>query len=189
VSTAKLKKNAVSTAKLKKNAVSTAKLRKDAVTSAKVKAGSLLGADFAAGQLPAGPKGDVGPTFGRSATDLECDVSSTTFVPCVSTGPIALPTAGRVFLTGTAGWDDDGNPAPNSGSCELTIDGTTVGPTVAFGESTDTHTIGESGSVAATGVSEVIPAGSHTFSFECNETSADIFVVDSAISVVLLGGS
>src|SRR5437016_2402082 len=47
--------------KLPANSVGSKQLRRNAVSSAKVKNGSLKAADFAAGQLPAGPKGAVGP--------------------------------------------------------------------------------------------------------------------------------
>ena len=45
-----------------KNSVGTPQLKNSAVTSAKVKNRSLLRADFASGQLPAGPRGPVGPS-------------------------------------------------------------------------------------------------------------------------------
>lgn len=192
---AALGKNSVGPQQLKKNAVTAAKIKKDAVTAAKIKNGSLLSADFKAGQLPAGPKGDtgakgdVGPTFGRSDVG-GCNPSSETFVSCASTGPINLPTSGRVLLIGSSSWDNDGEPAPNSGECQLSADGNVVGPEeLDFGESTTTHTIGRGGAIALNGVSGVLPAGNHTFTLECNEVEADVFLTESAISAVLLGGS
>ncbi|MET0305440.1 MAG: hypothetical protein ABW196_04325 [Solirubrobacterales bacterium] len=193
---AALGKNSVGPQQLKKNAVTAAKIKKDAVTAAKIKNGSLLSTDFKVGQLPAGPKGDtgakgdVGPTFGRS-DDGGCDPQSTVFETCASTGPINLPTSGRVLLVGASSWDNDNEGlAPNAGTCRLTADGNEVGPeAVDFGEATSVHTIGKGGSVAVTTVTGPLSAGTHTFSLECNETDADVFLTDSTLSAVLLGGS
>jgi hypothetical protein len=192
---AALGKNSVGPQQLKKNAVTAAKIKKNAVTAAKIANGSLLSADFKAGQLPAGPKGDtgakgdVGPTFGRSGAG-GCDPSTEIFVSCASTGPINLPTSGRVLLVGASSWDNDNEGlAPNSGTCLLSVDGNEVSPDVDFGEATSVHTIGNGGSVAVTTVTGPLSAGAHTFSLECNETNADVFLTDSTLSAVLLGGS
>jgi len=192
VGTKQLKKNAVSTAKLKKNAVSTAKLKKNAVTSAKVKDGSLLGADFAAGQLPAGPKGDagpVGPTFGVSV-EGGCGNLGVAFEDCPSTGPVNLPAAGRVLLVASASWDNDNDGIePNAGSCRLSVDGNPLDPTINFGENTNTHTLGESGSISMNSVTPALPAGVHTFALECAENDPTVFIDQAMLSAVLLGGA
>jgi hypothetical protein len=192
---AALGKNSVGSKQLKKNAVTAAKIKKNAVTAAKIKDRSLLSRDFKVGQLPAGPKGDtgakgdVGPTFGRSG-DGGCNPNSTTFVTCASTDSIDLPTSGRVLLVGASSWDNNNAGAPDSGNCRLSVDGTEVGPEeVDFGEATAIHTIDNGGSVAVTTVTGPLSAGAHTFSLECNETDADVFLTDSTISAVLLGGS
>ncbi len=194
VAASQLPKNSVGAKQLKKNAVTTAKIKKNAVTGAKVKKGSLNADDFAAGQLPAGPKGDtgaVGPTFGRSADD-GCDPEAE-FEVCASTGSISLPTSGRVLLIGSSSWDNDNDTAPNSGNCRFTVDGNQegnqVGPTVGFGEGTTTHTIGEDGSVALNTVTGILSAGNHTFALECAEDEPDVFLEESMISAVLLGGA
>jgi hypothetical protein len=196
---AALSKNSVGPQQLKKNAVTAAKIKNEAVTGTKIKKGSLLSTAFASGQLPAGPKGDtgpkgdVGPTFGRSGEGGNCNPSSTTFITCATTGAISLPTSGRVLLVGASSWDDNEAGAPDSGTCHLAADGTTVGPNnsgaVDFGEATAVHTIGKGGSVAETAVTGVLAAGAHTFTLQCNETDADVFLTDSTISAVLLGGS
>ncbi len=192
---AALSKNSVGSKQLKKNAVTTAKIKKDAVTAAKIKNGSLLSADFKAGQLPAGPKGDtgpkgdVGPTFGRSGNNF-CNPANSNFVPCATTGSINLPVSGRVLLVGTSSWDNNNAAAPTSGRCQLSADGNALEPgQVDFGEATTTHTIGHGGSVAINTVTGVLSAGAHTFTLECNEIKADVFLTESAISAVLLGGS
>jgi hypothetical protein len=193
---AALGKNSVGSKQLKKNAVTAAKIKKDAVTAAKIKDGSLLSADFQAGQLPAGPKGetgskgDVGPTFGRFAEDSDCNPNSSDFQTCATTGPIKLPVSGRVLVVGTASWDNNGAAPPNSGRCQLSADGNVLPPEdVDFGEATATHSIGHGGSVAINTVTDALPAGDHTFAMECNEIESDVYLTESALSVVLLGGS
>lgn len=214
-----LPQNSVGSKQIKRGAVKNSDLGKNAVTSAKVKDGSLLSADFKPGQPVGGPpgaagpqglkgdKGDagangingtngamgpVGPTFGRSVATSFCNPSSTTFVACTTTGSIELPTSGRVLLIGTSSWDNNANGfTPDRGACRLRVDGTTtVGPTsVDFGQITATHAVETGGSVAANGVSDVLPAGAHTFAFECNESDADVALTDTSISAVLLGGA
>jgi hypothetical protein len=182
-----LAKNSVGTKQLKKNAVTTKKIKNGAVTGAKVKAGSLTASNFAPGQLPAGPQGPVGPTFGAFG-EGGCDSLGTGLETCASTGSINLPTSGHVLLVASAEWDNDEDAAPNSGDCRLSVDGNQVGPDVTFGENTETHTIGEGGSVALNTVTGPVSAGGHTFSLDCSENQADVFIEEAMISAVLLGG-
>jgi hypothetical protein len=191
-------------------------VRNSSLTTSDVKNRSLLAGDFKSGQLPAGgsgptgppgppgPKGETGsqggpgtpgqpgatgPTFGRSGTN-SCNPDSTVFIDCATTGLITLPAAGRVLLVGAGAWDNHGGIAPNAGSCQLRVDDTTlVGPVTLFGESTSTHTFpNEPGGLALTGVTASLPAGTHKFDLECNETTSNVFV-SASISAVLLGES
>lgn len=57
-----LPRNSVGTPQVKKAAITSGKLKAGAVTGTKVLDGSLTPADFKAGSLPAGPKGDTGPS-------------------------------------------------------------------------------------------------------------------------------
>jgi hypothetical protein len=140
-----------------------------------------------------GVQGDVGPTFGRSGTNSQvCNPGSGSFIVCATTGAITLPVPGRVLLIGTSSWDDsDAVATPNRGACRLRVDGTTtVGPGfVDFGENTLTHQIQSGGSVTDTAVTGPLPAGPHTFTFECAEIFGFVALTDSTISAVLLGGS
>jgi hypothetical protein len=184
--------------KLPANSVGSKQIKKRAVTPAKVSPGTV--ALFKGQKGAVGPKGDTGgpgqrgdagatgPTFGRfGMQDGEgCDPTSTAFISCATTGSINLPSGGQVLLVGTSGWDDNNTDAPNRGSCRLKADSTVVGPTVDFGEATKTYA-GAQGAVSSTGVTESLTAGNHTFTLECNETEADIFMDDSSISAVLLG--
>jgi hypothetical protein len=210
-----LKNNAVRSSDLRNNDVRGRDIRNGTIGTADVGNGSLLAEDFLPGQLPAGPqgrpgpqgvpgpqglrglKGDqglLGPTFGRSGQG-QCDPASTTFETCASTGPIDLPTSGRVLLIGASSWDNDlTTDPPNSGSCHLEADGNPVGPAgspfeVDAGEATTTHNPGQGGSIAVTAVSGVLPAGPHTFALVCNQTDGSMFFTDSTVSAVLLGGS
>src|SRR5581483_6038267 len=56
------------TAQLKNSAVTNSKIASNAVTTAEVKNHSLTRADFANGQIPAGPRGAVGPPGPAGAT-------------------------------------------------------------------------------------------------------------------------
>jgi hypothetical protein len=190
-----LAKNSVGSKQLKKGAVTTAKIKKGAVTNAKVKPGSLKASAFAPGQLPAGPKGDkgdkgdVGPTFGAFG-EGGCGGLPADFEVCASTGSVNLPAAGRVLLIASAEWDNDndGN-ALNSGECQFTVDGQAVEPEMHFGENTEVHTIGESGSISMNHMTSSLPAGSHTFELECLENDGAVFVGEAMLSAVLLGNS
>jgi hypothetical protein len=191
VAATQLPKNSVGSKQLKRNAVTAAKIKKDAVTGAKVKKGSLDASDFKAGQLPAGPKGDtgaVGPTFGRTGSG-GCGGLGEEPEICATTEVVNLPTAGRVLLVASAEWDDDNEPAPNSGDCVLLVDGNEASGTVSFGENTETHTIDEGGSISLNTVTNVIPAGPHEFALECEEDEPDVFIAEAMISAVLLGGA
>ncbi len=162
-------------------------IKNSSLATSDVKNGSLLAQDFKSGQLPAGApgtKGDTGPTFGRSDNNDSCDPSSTTFDPCAEVAT-SLPAAGRVLLVATASFH--AHTANAQGQCQLTVDGGTAITTETFGhEAVDTIGTG-SGLTAVTGP---LPAGAHTFTFQCNEQTSDIDWNSGAdLSVVLLGGS
>lgn len=185
-----LAKNSVGPKQLKKNAVTAAKIKKGAVTGAKVKPGSLTASNFAAGQLPAGPKGDTGPSFGAFANG-GCGELGESYAECASTGSVDLPSPGHVLLIATAEWDndDEGGTPPNSGRCQLTVDGTPIPREVYFGEDTDTHRISESGSISMNWITGPLPAGSHSFGFECRESAGSAYVAETMLSAVLLGSA
>jgi len=197
-----LGKNSVGSKQLKKNAVTTAKIKNGAVTGAKVKAGSLTASNFAAGQLPAGPKGDkgaTGPSFGAFGSggcgELEKDEvpfeEEDAYESCASTESVNLPSAGNVLLIASAEWDNDdkGGTPPNSGQCRLSVDGTPIPREISFGELTNTHGIGEGGSISMNRITNPLSAGSHTFAFECREIAGSVFISEAMLSAVLLGSA
>jgi hypothetical protein len=200
-----LAKNSVGSKQLKKNAVTAAKIKKNAVTGAKVKAGSLTASNFAAGQLPVGPKGDKGatgapgPSFGAFGNggcgELEKDAEpfeeEDAYESCASTGSVNLPSAGNVLLIASAEWDNDdkGGTPPNSGQCRLSVDGTPIPRDISFGELTNTHGIGEGGSISMNRITTPLSAGSHTFAFECREIAGSVFISEAMLSAVLLGSA
>jgi hypothetical protein len=119
------------------------------------------------------------------------------FVDCGSTGQIELPADGRVLLVANGAWDNNADSTPpNSGRCRLRVDDGTTLVEAGFGQATTTHTFtamgGEpvrSGAVGLTAVTNPLPAGSHKFDLECNETEAEVALSPTTISAVLLGGS
>lgn len=206
IAAGQLGKNSVGSKQLKKNAVTTAKIKNGAVTGAKVKPGSLTAANFAAGQLPAGPKGDKGapgapgapgPSFGAfgngGCNELEKEEEAENeeaFEPCASTGSVNLPSSGNVLLIVSAEWDNDDNSTPpDSGECRLSVDGTSLPREISFGELTNTHGIGEGGSISMNWVTNTLSAGSHTFAFECKENSGTTYIAEAMLSAVLLGSA
>jgi hypothetical protein len=197
-----LGKNSVGSKQLKKNAVTTAKIKNGAITGAKVKAGSLGASSFAAGQLPAGPKGekgdkgDPGPSFGAYGSDscggLEKEEEEIeAYESCASTGSVNLPSSGNVLLIASAEWDNDdtGGAPPNSGQCRLSVDGSPLPDGVSFGEETDTHGIGEGGSISMNQITTQLSAGAHSFDLECQETAGTAYIAEATISAVLLGSA
>lgn len=188
-----LAKNSVGSKQLKKNAVTSAKIKNGAVTGAKVKAGSLTASNFAAGQLPAGPKGDKGapgPSFGAFGNG-GCGALGEPFEVCAGTGSVNLPSSGNVLLIASAEWDNDNEGAtpPNAGQCRLSADGQPVSDAIYFGEDTDTHGIEEGGSISMNWITASLPAGSHSFAFECRETAESSYVAEAMLSAVLLGSA
>ena len=157
-----------------------------------MKAGSLKASSFATGQLPAGPKGDKGapgPSFGAFGNG-GCDSLEESFEVCASTGSVNLPSSGHVLLIASAEWDNDGDATPpNTGDCRLSVDGSPLPREISFGEETNTHDIGAGGSISMNWITNQLPAGSHSFAFECSEETETVYVAEAMISAVLLGSA
>jgi hypothetical protein len=182
-----VKNSSLTGSDVKNSSLSGSDVKNSSLATSDVKNGSLLAQDFKSGQLPAGQtgaKGDTGPTFGRSDNNDSCDPSSTTFVPCAQVAT-SLPAGGRVLLVATASFH--AHTANAQGQCQLTVDGGTAITTETFGHAAVDAVGTGSGLTAVTGP---LPAGAHTFTFQCNEQTSDIDWNSGAdLSVVLLGGS
>ena len=101
--------------------------------------------------------------------------------PPLETGPL--------LLTGT--WSEtDAAPDGASGQCSVEADGTVVASR-RVGQNTPTHVAGgvggpDFGTLAAQGVSDVLPAGNHSFTVECRQNEAGIRF-QTQLSAVALG--
>jgi len=168
---------------LKKNAVTTKKIKNGAVTAAKLANGAVKGAVAATG------------TAARSTTK-GCDPTTTAFIDC-GTVSLNLPSSGRVLLVADAG-DDGSNQNTYAGVCRLTADGTTVGPSITFGQAAAsagaTPVIGGPGfnsngqeGAGLNGVTDVLKAGKHDFSLQCNQNLGSIEFEETGVSAVMLG--
>lgn len=187
---------------IKDNSVSGTDIRNNSVRSADIRNGTIVARDISSGTRSAlrgqtgpagspgakgdkGDTGDTGPTLGRSTSSF-CDPSSANYVNCGSL-TLSLPSAGRVLLTATGSWH--AHNANATGNCRLQADGTTVGAVQSYGSpAINTFGIGS----GLTQVTDPLPTGDHTFTFQCNESSSGLDIdwnSGTHLSAVLLGGS
>ena len=202
----KLPKDSVKTKQIAAKAVKAPEIAGGAVGTEEVIDSSLLAGDFATGQLPAGPRGEQGvpgtpgapgesgppgppgPTFGavRSGSTPHAGESSPQ-----ATFNFITPAAGRVlaFAHASVSGGQAGvgmNCTPDAaGSVGLYVDGVGV-PGTRMPVSDNVY-----GSYDATGVTSVLPAGSHTVAINhaCEGASTPVNAAATAHSVgaILLG--
>ena len=176
------------------DAVGSAEIGTNAVGAWEVDDDSLTGSDINEGSLGILPNADSLDgldssqfrTIARSATAIQCDPSTTTFIDCITVS-LNLPAQGRVLVVATAPWDNNNSAAPNSGACRLRADTTTIGSaSVAVGEATQTHTFtgNRLGTFATTTVTGILSQGAHNFTLQCMENESDIFFSEPSISAV-----
>lgn len=192
VGTVQLKKFAVTAKKIKPGNVTRGKITANAVNGAKVADGTLRSADIANGSLTAG---DLAPTaldgfFAAVSAASGCSADEGVLTTCASAS-LTLPRAGKVLLNATSEWHtfalDDGLGANAvgddtslvSGTCNLAVDGTTIGLSQPMGEdqpaaTASNHPYPEGGTLALTALSGVLPAGVHTVEVACLEDDGDI---------------
>ncbi len=197
-----LPKNSVKAKQIAKNAVKGPEIAANSVGTSEVTNGSLLSDDFGAGEIPAGPQGPAGndgqpgatgppgPTLGKTETiALPPAIEPLVLGAPVDAVTINLPTAGRLLVTADAdGFGVVVDCDPNSGgTVGLYADGTIpiqgTSRTVSNGAAEPYH---------VSGVTDVLPAGSHQVGYGANCTGAsipEIFNVDTerSTSAVLLG--
>ena len=138
-------------------------------------------------------------TIGRSTasttgggTSSSCDPGSIVFIDCGNV-PLTLPRSGRVLIVADAGYDG-ANSLGYRGDCKLTVDGTQIGASLANG------TISRRGcpcrpgynqnAQAAMGlnaITDVLPAGAHTFALQCNQAGGSIEFPETYVSAVMIG--
>jgi hypothetical protein len=210
-----LPRNSVGTTQLKKNAVTNPKIRKNAVNGAKVANNSIRGADVlesSLGEVPSaaiadnattiGGAGIGSLTIGRSTatttgggTSSSCDPSTTAFIDCGNVA-LTLPRAGRVLIVADAAFDG-ANSFGYRGDCQLTVDGTKIGSSIAAGsvfvDNPPTHIIGPGYNantqvgIGLNAVTDVLPAGAHTMALQCNQGGGSIEFSETFVSAVMIG--
>jgi hypothetical protein len=138
----------------------------------------------------------AGLTVARSGADPDntchpLDTVDKPFLECASV-VMTLPRSGRVLLVGTGGAGNATTSVPFVAGCQLQTDGVGVTGSLAHaGMDMDTSPGMHFGStpfgIASTAVTDVVPAGTHTFAFACQQTDPDAVVVDAKISAVMVG--
>ena len=80
------------------------------------------------------------------------------------------------------------------GDCKLTVDGTQIGASLANGTVSVAGALAGPGynqnAQAATGmnaITDVLPAGAHTFAFQCNQAGGTIEFPETYVSAVMIG--
>jgi hypothetical protein len=152
------------------------------LTGADVKNNSLTGADISESTLGTVPNAK---SAGRAASvNSFCDPASTSFTPC-GTVTLTLPASSRVMVVASGQWHSV-TGGPSKGECRVLVDGPPGTGTVlgaAFpGEIVDTTDATHEKAAAINGVTDALPAGSHTFSFYCTQDEGDINLDETFIS-------
>lgn len=191
-----VKDNSLSSKDLKDGkAVTGAEVADESLNYADIANGGLYEADIAPnsltgtaivesqlGQVPAATLGGLG----RSARGADnCDPDSTTFLTCVSVGPIFLPTQTRVLLIGALRAGSEVN-ARGVGTCRLGTSATDglAGTNVLANANPDSNGVG----FGLTAVTPLLGPGAISFGIDCNEQADFIPIVynDIMLSAVLL---
>ena len=134
--------------------------------------------------------GGVAPaafTVGRSGYDGSCEPGVLESI-CLSV-PLTLPRPGRVSVTTGGQWhSDDAAGTSVRGTCRTTLDGAGFIPSSDEGTlSNQTDGNQESALTAGARVSNVLPAGTHTFAIRCADDVGDMDFTDLQLSAVMLG--
>jgi hypothetical protein len=147
----------------------------------KIQDGSIIGFfDIAPNTVSEGQIDD-GYLSAGSGTDGACFDDDSNGEVCAST-TFTLETAGKVLLNATGQWRTFSSP-PDSMACQLQADGAVVGLTQSFGENGSNHTGTQAdGTMALTGLTGTLSAGTHTFRTFCTTTDADIDLLNNQIT-------
>jgi len=165
------------------HSVGALQLKVNAVTTSKVKNHSLRAVDFEPGQIPKGPKGATGPTWGTEVENFD--------------------TAPPPF-SGSFGMDQGDTTTPRTGSLFVFGEGAdpnfvcTVGTTATWGlyvgtvpvPGTASEVTSRSGSVAISGILPDVKAGAYTLSLRLTCGQGTLMSAGSpgyTIGAILLG--
>lgn len=149
-----------------------------AVTGSDVRDERLTGKDIRETSLDAG--GFSAVTLGGGG----CDPSGETPVVCAQAA-LDLRQPSKVLLIGSGGFYSQGGPA--QATCEVDFDGR-FGGDVSPGEvATDNTDVGAAEAFTATGLSDVLAAGSHIVTLECNQVAGDARISQPIIAAIALG--
>jgi hypothetical protein len=144
-------------------------LAPNSVGSEQVKPNSLGGTDIDESTLGEVPSATLGG-LGRYGYTGGCDPESSGFVPC-SVVNVNLPAPARLLVIGTALAGAEPGTTHGSGACRI---GTTSGPVFASEDIVEaTEAGGGFDNITVMAVTDVFPAGSHSFGIDCNEDLVD----------------
>jgi hypothetical protein len=134
-------------------------------------------------------EGQIADSYGSagSGTDGACFDDDNNGEVCAST-TFTLAEPGKVLLNATGQWRTFSSP-PVSMTCVLQADGANVGLAQSFGENGSNHTgTGPDGTMALTGLTGTLAAGSHTFQTFCTTTDSDIDLLSNQITAARVDG-
>jgi hypothetical protein len=189
---ASVKKTAKKALQKAENAQQAADAAQSSANAAQGSANAAQGSANAAQSSANAAQGSANAITGGSEFDDVCDPTSTTFDDCVGV-TLTLAQSGRVLLNATGGQLSDPPPGPAEGDCRLEVDDSTAtiphSTTNSPGEDATDNTEGSAiNGFALTAVTNVLPAGSHTFELSCSEDSGNQQINDSFISAVRISG-
>jgi hypothetical protein len=195
------KKKLISGKKIKKRSIQGNRLKRNTLTGTEIRESKLgkvptakdadhaINADVATTAGNANAVNGVGQaqfTVGRSAIG-SCDPSGASFVDCASVA-FTLPRVGRVLVVADSTWHST-SMGIAKGTCEVALDGTNASGDVTPGQLQNNTDATHNASVGANLITDSLPAGSHTFTFRCNQTQNDMIFDRAFISAVMIGSA
>ena len=182
-------KTSASVKKTAKKALKKAENAQEAANAAQGSANAAQGVANAAQSSADAAQSSVDAITGASAYQDVCDPPDTNFLDCVGV-TLTLSKSGRVLLNATGGQLT--NAAGAFGDCRLEVDDSTAAiphsTTNTPGESSDNTSSGATNGFANTAVTNVLPAGSHTFELSCSDDGGGQLIHDAMISAVRISG-
>ncbi len=181
-------RNSVGEPQLKDRAVSGRKVALETLTGGHIRERTLgrVRRAFSANRLAGVSLGSV--AVGRSGANALCQLQENA-LNCV-TATLSLPHRGRVMVVAASDWYNGREDGGGSwGTCYVQIDGDTTlaGSETTPGEVAKNTDAQRRGSLATTGVTDVLGRGEHAFALRCLEGNGVMVLSDQKISAVLLG--